>query len=108
MPRKIALLLSICFLLGQGIAYGEVNQNQIYEKRMTLYKETEKDANIPWYYLAAIDQYERNIRSVRKDIPKKPDAIISIYFKPEMWAGPANGSTNDTLPHTISLFGGLV
>lgn len=84
--------------LGQGIAYGEVDQKQIYEKRMTLYKETEKDTNIPWYYVAAIDQYERNIRSVRKDIPKKPDAIISIYFKPEVWSGPANSSTNDTLP----------
>ncbi|PFE04788.1 M23 family peptidase [Bacillus cereus] len=107
MLRKIALFLSIYFFLGQGIAYGEVDQKQIYEKRMTLYKETEKDTNIPWYYVAAIDQYERNIRSVRKDIPKKPDAIISIYFKPEVWAGPANSSTNDTLPHTISLFGGI-
>ena len=71
---------------------------------MALYKETEQSSGIPWYYLAAMDQYERNIRSVRRNIPKKPDAIISLYFKPEIWAGPVN--SNDTLPHTISLFGG--
>lgn len=37
---------------------------------MALYKETEQSSGIPWYYLAAMDQYERNIRSVRKDIRK--------------------------------------
>lgn len=66
MLRKISLLLSICFLLHQNIAYGEDNQQSIYEKRMALYKETEQSSGIPWYYLAAMDQYERNIRSVRR------------------------------------------
>lgn len=107
MLRKLFLSLSICFLFWQGIVYSEGNQQQIYEKRMTLYKEIESSSNVPWYYFAAIDQYERNIRSVRRDIPKKPDAIISIYFKPEIWAGPINATSNDTLPHTISLFGGM-
>lgn len=106
MLRKISLLLSICFLLHQNIAYGEDNQQSIYEKRMALYKETEQSSGIPWYYLAAMDQYERNIRSVRKDIPKKPDAIISLYFKPEIWAGPVNG--NDTLPIQFLYLAGWV
>jgi len=52
MLRKISLLLSICFLLHQNIAYGEDNQQSIYEKRMALYKETEQSSGIPWYYLA--------------------------------------------------------
>ena len=94
MLRKF-LLLSICFLLHQNIAYGEDNQQSIYEKRMALYKETEQSSGIPWYYLAAMDQYERNIRSVRKDIPKTRCHHF-LYFKPEIWAGPVNG--NDTLP----------
>lgn len=106
MLRKISLLLSIFFLLQQGIAYGEEKQS-IYDKRMELYKETEQSLGVPWYYLAAIDQYERNIRSVRRDIPKKPDAIISIYFKPEIWSGPANPAPHGTLPYTISLFAGI-
>ena len=93
MLRKISLLLSICFLLHQNIAYGEDNQQSIYEKRMALYKETEQSSGIPWYYLAAMDQYERNIRSVRKDIPKTRCHHF-LYFKPEIWA--VNG--NDTLP----------
>lgn len=72
MLRKLFLLLSICFLLQQGVVYGEADQQNIYEKRMTLYKETEQTSGVPWYYFAAIDQYEQNIRSVRRDIPKKP------------------------------------
>ena len=80
MLRKISLLLSICFLLHQNIAYGEDNQQSIYEKRMALYKETEQSSGIPWYYLAAMDQYERNIRSVRKDIPKTRCHHF-LYFK---------------------------
>ncbi|MEH6888749.1 M23 family metallopeptidase [Bacillus sp. JJ864] len=107
MHRKLFLLLFIYFLLQANIVYGEENKQDIYKKRMTLYKEMETVSLIPWYYFAAIDQYERNIRSVRRDIPKKPDATISIYFKPEMWAGPANPNLHDTKPYTISLFGGI-
>ena len=53
---------------------------------MELYKRTESVTNIPWYYLAAIDQYERNVRQARKDIPKA-EGITGIYFTPEKWAG---------------------
>ncbi|MGG2017735.1 M23 family metallopeptidase [Bacillus sp. S10(2024)] len=107
MHRKLFLLLFISFFLQANIVHGEENKQDIYKKRMTLYKEMETVSLIPWYYFAAIDQYERNIRSVRRDIPKKPDATISIYFKPEMWAGPANPNLHDTKPYTISLFGGI-
>lgn len=107
MHRKLFLLLSISFLLQANIVYGEEKKQDIYNMRMTLYKEMETVSFIPWYYLAAIDQYERNIRSVRRDIPKKPNATISIYFKPEVWSGPANSDPHDTKPYTISLFGGI-
>ncbi|WP_020063095.1 M23 family metallopeptidase [Bacillus sp. 123MFChir2] len=107
MHRKLFLFLFIYFLLQANIVHGEENKQDIYNMRMTLYKEMETVSLIPWYYFAAIDQYERNIRSVRRDIPKKPDATISIYFKPEIWAGPANPNLHDTKPYTISLFGGM-
>ncbi|GAA3319925.1 hypothetical protein GCM10020331_028850 [Ectobacillus funiculus] len=78
------------------------------KKRMALYKEMESVTFIPWYYYAAIDQYERNVRSVRRDIPKKSkNGVISIYFKPEMWSGPNNPNQGDSNPYTIGLFGGM-
>ncbi|CAM4333718.1 M23 family metallopeptidase [Bacillus manliponensis] len=108
MYRKLFLLLFVYFCLQQGLTVHAAEQEQtIYDKRMILYKEMETASFIPWYYFAAIDQYERNVRSVRRDIPKKPDAVISIYFKPEMWSGPINPDPYDVRPYTISLFGGI-
>lgn len=80
-------------------------ENQ-YEKRMELYKKIESTTFIPWYYLAAVDQYERNIRLVRKDLPK-PTGLTGIYFPKELWTGPVNPNENDTNATTIQIFGGI-
>jgi len=106
--KKLFLLMSISLLLLQGKVYGEANDKEkIYKKRMALYKEMESVTFIPWYYYAAIDQYERSVRSVRRDIPKKQNGVISIYFRPEMWSGPNNPNQGDSNPYTIGLFGGM-
>ena len=57
------------------------------QNRMKYYVQFQ-DFVIPWYYLAAIDQYERNIQAVRQDIPTK-DSLIAIQFSNEYWAGSA-------------------
>jgi peptidoglycan LD-endopeptidase LytH len=77
-----------------------------YQLRMELYKKVETITQIPWYYLAAIDQYERNIRQVRRDLPK-PDGIIGILFRPEEWAGLTNPNQEDSNPSSIQFFNGL-
>jgi peptidoglycan LD-endopeptidase LytH len=61
---------------------------------------------IPWYYLAAIDQYERNIQDVRPDIPKR-ESVVAIQFSDEYWSGALNPMRNDMVPHSIKFFGGL-
>ncbi|XJZ29150.1 M23 family metallopeptidase [Bacillota bacterium Lsc_1132] len=77
-----------------------------YQKRMELYKKVETITQIPWYYLAAIDQYERNIRQVRRDLPK-PDGVVGIYFTREEWCGIANPNHSDQNPATIQFFNGI-
>ncbi|WP_083935200.1 M23 family metallopeptidase [Bacillus sp. 1NLA3E] len=77
-----------------------------YQKRMELYKKVEAITNIPWYYLAAVDQYERNIRFSRRDLPK-PVGTIGIYFRPEEWAGLLNPNANDDSPSSIAFFDGI-
>ncbi|WP_328589304.1 M23 family metallopeptidase [Litchfieldia alkalitelluris] len=84
----------------------ELDQDQIYSERMSLYSKMEAVSQIPWYYFAAVDQYERSIRRARKDIPKE-EGLIGIYYKPDQWAGPINPNQEDTNPFSISLFGGL-
>lgn len=74
------------------------DEKNIYDERMALYKKTETVSEIPWYFIAAVDQYERQIY---KDIEE--DQIISIRIPPELWFGAGNSSTN---LHAIQLFGG--
>ncbi|GGJ77183.1 hypothetical protein GGR02_003031 [Anoxybacillus voinovskiensis] len=84
----------------------ELDVNDIYAKRMELYKKAEAVSLIPWYYFAAIDQYERNVRLVRRDLPKAT-GVLGIYIPPERWAGPLNKNKHDTNPFTIAQFAGL-
>ena len=47
----------------------EMTQEELYQKRMELYQFIEKVTHIPWNYIAAVDQYERNIRYVAESMP---------------------------------------
>lgn len=94
------LLTSLC------TASAQENQSDVYKQRMELYQKVEAVTNIPWYYLAGIDQYERNVRQARRDIPKA-EGITGIYFKPEEWAGITNPNPNDENPRSIKFFDGI-
>lgn len=77
-----------------------------YQERMKLYQKVEAVTQIPWYFLAAIDQYERNVRLVRRDLPKS-NSLIGIYFTPEQWAGYSNPNPNEENPAIIQFFNGM-
>ncbi|WP_417900786.1 M23 family metallopeptidase [Bacillus sp. CSS-39] len=83
-----------------------MTDEQIYEKRNELYTKMQSITQIPWHYFAAVDQYERNIRRARRDIPKAT-GVIGIYYKPEIWAGPLNPNPKDTNPSSIQFFSGV-
>ncbi len=74
--------------------------------RFELYKKTEAVTGVPWYYIAAIDQYERSIRHVRKDLPK-PDGITGFYVDSNQWGGPLNPNKEDEHPGSIAFFDGI-
>ncbi|GIN70940.1 L-Ala--D-Glu endopeptidase [Bacillus sp. J14TS2] len=100
------LLIFLCFFgMKEGKAK-ELSQDEIYQQRMDVYKKIEALTSTPWYYLAAVDQFERSIRDVRDDLPDPP-AIIGYYLPPEQWSGPLNPNPKDTNPYTIELFGGI-
>lgn len=73
--------------------------------RKALYLKYEALTQVPWYFLAAVDQFERNIQQVRKDIPKR-DTTISIYFSPEYWAGALNLDKENPSLESILFFDG--
>ena len=66
----------------------EPTREEILQQRMSYYLRYD-DYIVPWYYIAAIDQYERNIQDVRNDIPKR-EGVVSIQFSDEYWSGALN------------------
>jgi hypothetical protein len=78
----------------------------IYDQRRNLYEEIEILTQIPWYWIAALDQYERSI-TPRKEIKKENSRLAGIRFKETMWAGPFNPNLDDKNPATIAMFGGI-
>jgi peptidoglycan LD-endopeptidase LytH len=99
-------IISTCLLLFFSAIDVHAEETDIYQKRMELYKKVETITQIPWYYLAAIDQYERSIRAVRRDLPKA-EGTAGIYFQPEVWAGLTNPNPSDENPTSIQFFNGM-
>src|SRR5690625_4444261 len=95
----LSILLS--FLNIHGLQSHATNNVNIFDKRMALYEKTESLSLIPWYYFAAIDQYERQINENLAD-----DHIISIQIPNEQWFGIENISHN-TDERVIGLFDGV-
>lgn len=74
----------------------------MYKKRLELYKKTEAVTLIPWYYLAAIDQYERNI----KNLSTEEEGLVSISLLQDEWFGIGNFSKTKDV-RAIRLFNGI-
>ncbi len=98
--RSSIMLISIlCSIIGFS---SKVHADEsIYEERLALYVKTEALTHVPWYYIAAIDQYERNIQT-----PVPSDALISIEYSPLKWYGLGNGQ-EQTSTNYIALFNGI-
>lgn len=101
----VLLTFSIALLFAQKDVEAQ-NNNYSTKKRMELYKMVEKYYDIPWYYIAGIDQYEHSLRNARKDLPDS-DGPIGILIPPEKWSGPLNPNSYDTNPQRIAFFDGI-
>ncbi|WP_100013240.1 M23 family metallopeptidase [Lentibacillus sediminis] len=69
-----------------GYVHAE-EEEDIYDQRMALFKKTEALTQIPWYYFAAIDNYERNIQPSDEE-----EQVISIDIDSDSWFGIGNSS----------------
>lgn len=87
--KKIHIAMLLILLLSSfpfsASAKGEENVNKAKQDRMALYKKTAAATGLPWYYLAAIDQYEHNLPSQSKEEEK----LIAIEIPEEKWFGAA-------------------
>ncbi|WP_188454292.1 M23 family metallopeptidase [Virgibacillus oceani] len=74
----------MCFCISSPI---HAKEESIFKQRMALYKKTEALTSIPWYYIAAIDQYERN--SQKEPLNEK---VISVTIDDNLWYGLGNSA----------------
>ncbi|MGN1400258.1 MAG: M23 family metallopeptidase [Bacillus sp. (in: firmicutes)] len=82
------------------------NDTHTDQYRTKLFKKMEQLHGIPWYYIAAIDQYEHSLRNARKDLPDS-DGPIGILVPPEKWSGIMNPNPYETNPRKILFFNGI-
>ena len=99
------IIISLLFTFPIEKVMAKEAQENIHEKRMELYQRVETVTHIPWYYLAAIDQYERSVRKARNDLPD-PEGLSGIYFPPEEWTGLLTPNPSDTDAKRIQFFNG--
>ncbi|MGM9925070.1 MAG: M23 family metallopeptidase [Bacillus sp. (in: firmicutes)] len=75
-------------------------------ERIKLFKTIERHYQIPWYYIAAIDQYEHSLRNARRDLPDS-EGPVGILVPPEKWSGLLNPNPYDNNPRSITFFEGI-
>ena len=108
MKRQIIvsfMAILVCMLSSINVS-AEANEQNEQEIRQKLYKDYEQASGVPWYQIAAVDQYERNTYKFREECTFKYDTI-SICFPNEIWSGPENPIYYDNNSLTINLFGGI-
>lgn len=98
LPFSLGLLF---IFLPLSITSAKEEEETIYADRKALFYKTEALTQIPWYYLAAIDNYERN-----KKPSTEEESLISIEFDEDSWYGVGN-YTKNTHPDVIQLFQGV-
>lgn len=104
LPNRIVMLifgLLIFLVSGSFIHAAEVTEESVHDERKALFLKTEALTQIPWYFFAAIDNYERNKKRASED-----EKLISIEFTEEEWFGVGNVIKN-THPSVIGLFSGI-
>lgn len=80
---------------------GAEKSDEAKQERMALYKKTAAATGLPWYYLAAIDQYEHNLPTESKE-----EKLIAIEIPEEKWFGAAKHG-DDADESSIIWFHGL-
>ncbi|MFD0717424.1 M23 family metallopeptidase [Paenibacillus sp. GCM10027626] len=77
------------------------------EKRRELYEQISVLSGIPWYRLAALDQYERALTKANRKSRQQLGQYIGIFVTEREWAGLLNPDDQDEQPRSIRWFNGF-
>ena len=104
-PYFVAIIILIFATIR---AHANEAEKEESNARMKVYEEFAFASGMPWFEIAAVDQYERNIATFR-DGPEggRSYEIISMRFPPAVWSGANAPIDYESDPVKIGLFGGI-
>ncbi|MFF2094246.1 M23 family metallopeptidase [Paenibacillus sp. NPDC058174] len=79
----------------------------ILKLRQQLYERLSIVTEIPWYRIAAIDQYERTLSKAKPKLRPQLGDVSGVFIEEEQWAGPLNPDISDMSPASIQWFNGV-
>ena len=85
----------------------QLGEEERLEQLKLLFDAYSAVSGIPWYWFAAINQYERTMNNVNKGRKPINDQLINIYYSDASWAGRLNPDPEDDKPLSIQYFGGI-
>ncbi|SEQ29926.1 M23 family metallopeptidase [Piscibacillus halophilus] len=104
--RRITAFILLTFILTIPLQSVSAKENEELDEatlRKSLYEKIEALTQVPWYYIAAMDQYERNIRKNNDE-----DRITGVQIPLEKWYGVLPPHSNHQEEEsTLALFGGI-
>ena len=102
----LSIIVILLFVTTRALA-NESEDNQT-NARMKIYQDFAYASGVPWYEIAAIDQYERNIDSFRENSENSVSyENISIKFPADIWSGVIAPVDYEECLSRIGLFGGI-
>lgn len=101
-------LLLLCFIV-TGIHPSTASAEPVISdeaRRQFLMEKIETLTGVPWYLIAAMDQYERNVQRLKR-IKTKNQGLIALKVPLQKWSGVTNPDQEDTTPESIRFFDGI-
>ncbi|MFF2889047.1 M23 family metallopeptidase [Paenibacillus sp. NPDC057967] len=78
-----------------------------YDVRRELYDSLSSVTNVEWYWIAAVDQYERTISKAKPKARPQLGQTVGVFIEQERWAGELNPDSDDSFPLSIQWFNGI-
>ncbi|WP_281426317.1 M23 family metallopeptidase [Paenibacillus agaridevorans] len=87
-------------------AEGQLAAN-LFDQRRELYDQLSNVTGVEWYWIAAVDQYERSMSKAKPKARPLLGQIAGVFVEPQRWAGPLNPDSDDSSPASIRFFEGI-
>jgi len=114
MARLTSIVLIVIFLLPMYAlgaksvqAEEKMSAEQIFAARLELYNSLSVMTDIPWQWIAAIDQYERTLSKARPKARPQLGQLSGIYVDERKWSGMLNPDSEDDQLASIAFFQGI-